>query len=168
MLIFIRRLDTPIVSDEPLPLLVLDHEQRRRTRQRTTRSDGVGVGIALPRGTVLRPGDILATEDDQRAQVRAAFELLSIAATADPFILARAAYHLGNRHTALQLGAGYLCYPHAPVLDLLCVRLGLAVSFEHRAFEPELLGHSAHDNSPEWHLSGGHQVATSTDPANRD
>ncbi len=147
MLIFIRRIDEPAIVDEPLPWIVLDHEQRRRTRQRVTLSDGTGVGIALPRGTVLRAGDVLATEQDQLAQVRAAAELLSIAATADLPSLARAAYHLGSRHTALQLGPGYICFPHDPVLDLLCVKLGLAVSFERRAFEPEVLGHSEHNHS---------------------
>ena len=44
--------------------------------------------------------------------VRAADESLSIAATADAHLLTRAAYHLGNRHVPLQIGADFVAYAH--------------------------------------------------------
>ena len=38
--------------------------------------------------------------------VRAAAQTLSVVHSDDPLLLARAAYHLGNRHIPVQLGAG--------------------------------------------------------------
>ncbi|MCB1767833.1 MAG: urease accessory protein UreE, partial [Candidatus Competibacteraceae bacterium] len=44
---------------------------------------------------------------------------------------------LGNRHVALQLGPGWLRYPHDHVLDDMTRELGLTVSREQAPFEPE-------------------------------
>jgi urease accessory protein len=52
--------------------------------------------------------------------VRAAVEELSCASTGDPHLLARAAYHLGNRHVALQVEPQRLLYQHDHVLDAWC------------------------------------------------
>ena len=41
-----------------------------------------------------------------------------------PRLLARAAYHLGNRHVALQVGAGWVRYQHDHVLDDMVRALG--------------------------------------------
>ena len=54
-----------------------------------------------------------------------------------PRALARAAYHLGNRHVALQIGAGWLRYGHDHVLDDMVRGLGLTVTVEQAPFEPE-------------------------------
>jgi urease accessory protein len=57
--------------------------------------------------------------------------------TADLRWLARAAYHLGNRHVALQIGEGWLRYKHDHVLDEMLHGLGLKVAVEQAPFEPE-------------------------------
>jgi urease accessory protein len=117
--------------------LTLPFEQRCKSRLRTRLDSGEEVGLFLPRGRVLRHGDRLRATDGRVVEVRAAPETVSTARTDDPLRLARAAYHLGNRHVALQLGAGWLRYLHDHVLDDLARALGLDVVCEQASFEPE-------------------------------
>jgi len=117
--------------------LILPFELRCKSRLRTTLDDGSEVGIFLPRGTVLRHGDCLLASDGRIVQVEAATEAVSTAFTDDQLLLTRAAYHLGNRHVALQIGPGWLLYQHDHVLDEMVEQLGLTVNTEHAPFEPE-------------------------------
>jgi urease accessory protein len=127
--------------------LTLAFEDRRKSRLRACLEDGREVAVLLPRGTWLHDGDYLR---DERAgvivEVKAAMERLSVARAADHHTLARAAYHLGNRHVPVQLGEDSVAYPHDHVLDDLVLALGLTVSCESRPFEPEAggYGHSHH------------------------
>ncbi len=87
-------------------------------------------------------------------QVQAALEGLSIVTARDPLELARAAYHLGNRHIAVQIGALRLAYLHDHVLDDMVRELGFQVAFSAEAFEPEAgaYGHGhAHLSHPHGH-----------------
>jgi urease accessory protein len=70
-------------------------------------------------------------------EIDAASETVSTVRSADHRWLARAAYHLGNRHVALQIGEGWLRYSHDHVLDQMLHGLGLAVTVEQASFEPE-------------------------------
>src|SRR5436190_22968999 len=100
------------------PLLTLGFEDRRRSRMRIRTDDGREAALLLPRGTVLRDGDRLRDpERDEVVTVRAAEQILSLVRTGDAVVLARAAYHLGNRHVPVQVGAGWLAYEHDHVLD---------------------------------------------------
>jgi urease accessory protein len=56
---------------------------------------------------------------------------------ADPFLLARACYHLGNRHVPLQIMPGELRYHHDHVLDDMLRQFGLEVTYASLPFEPE-------------------------------
>jgi len=69
--------------------------------------------------------------------VSAAPETVSTVRCAEPQLLARIAYHLGNRHVALQIGTGWLRYQHDHVLDAMVQGMGLNVSVEQAPFEPE-------------------------------
>ena len=117
--------------------LTLDFERRCRSRQRVVLDDGSAAILTLPRGTVLRDGDILGDADGRTLRICAAAETTSTAAHAEPGRLLRAAYHLGNRHVPIQIGPGWLRYRHDHVLDALCQGLGLAVEIAERPFEPE-------------------------------
>jgi urease accessory protein len=128
---------------EPTLTIPLDHEHRRRSRLRLMLAGGVEVGVNLPRGIVLRDGDRLRSEDGQTvARIKADAESLSVATTSDVHLLARAAYHLGNRHVPLQIETGRVLYPHDHVLDGLCRELGLVVRADRQPFEPELGGYA--------------------------
>jgi urease accessory protein len=132
---------TLLARDDPSEatlILSLDHHQRRRSRLRVVLPSGDAVGLALPRGVALKDGDRLRAEPSRAvARVRAAPEHVSVVETPDPHLLARAAYHLGNRHVALRVEPGRLIYPHDHVLDGLCRELGLHVTAQLLPFEPE-------------------------------
>ncbi len=117
--------------------LSLTYEQRSRSRLRARLDDGREVGILLPRGEALNDGDLLGDEQDEVIRIQAAAEAVSCAEVDDPLLLARAAYHLGNRHVALQIESGRLCWLHDHVLDAMVRGLGLSVSAEQAPFEPE-------------------------------
>jgi urease accessory protein len=119
------------------PSVTLTLEQRSRSRLRVVLDDGRPAGILLPRGTLLRDGDGLESADGLAVRVLAAAECLSEAETADPVLLARACYHLGNRHVALQIEPGRVRYPHDHVLNDLARGLGLRIRMVDAPFDPE-------------------------------
>jgi urease accessory protein len=124
-------------TEKPTGVLTLTFDQRRVSRLRAALDDGREASLMLLRGTILRDGDHLRGEDGVIALVRAAAESLSIAATNDAHLLTRAAYHLGNRHVPLQIGADTLAYAHDHVLDDMVRGLGLTVTSRQAPFEAE-------------------------------
>ncbi len=112
-------------------------DQRGRSRQRIRLDDGREVGILLPRGEVLRDGDLLGGEGGLVVRIVAAPEPLSCAESDNPLLLARACYHLGNRHVALQIEPGRLRWLRDHVLEEMVRGLGLAVSDVEAPFQPE-------------------------------
>jgi urease accessory protein len=123
-------------------VLTLGFEERRRSRMRIRTDDGREAALLLPRGTVLRDGDRLRDpERDEVVTVRAADQTLSLVRTGDAVVLARAAYHLGNRHVPVQVGAGWLAYEHDHVLDEMVEELGLSIETHLAPFEPEAGGY---------------------------
>ena len=80
--------------------------------------------MALPRGEVLRGGDMVVASDGRVFDVVAAPEKLLHVVCADATALARAAYHLGNRHVAVQVGDGFLRLAHNHVLETMLRGLG--------------------------------------------
>jgi urease accessory protein len=135
-------------------------DQRQRSRQRIRLDDGREAGILLPRGEVLRGGDLLAGDDGLAVRILAAAEPLSCAQTDDPLLLARACYHLGNRHVMLQIGPGRLSWLHDHVLDDMVRGLGLDVKRIEAPFDPEpgaYGGDPAHGHAHQGHGHGhGH------------
>ena len=131
-------------------LLVLPFELRQKSRLRTTVEGGEEIGLFLERGTVLRDGDCLMSDDGRVVRVAAADEDLMEARCGDAAALARAAYHLGNRHTPVQVGPGWLRFGADGVLAGMLRGLGAAVTTVRAPFEPEsgayAAGHHAHSS----------------------
>ena len=117
--------------------LVLPFEQRQKARQRARITEGFEVGIQLPRGTLLRGGDQLRAADGTVLQIVAAREPVSTVWSRDLRRLALVAYHLGNRHVALEIGTGWVRYLADHVLDGMVAQLGLTVIHHDEPFEPE-------------------------------
>jgi urease accessory protein len=117
--------------------LSLPFDQRSKSRFRAALSSGQDAAVIVPRGTVLRGGDALASSDGTLVQVLAAPEAVLFATAPDALTLLKGAYHLGNRHTPVELGADYVAILYDPVLADLLVLLGLAVQPAMRPFEPE-------------------------------
>jgi len=111
--------------------------QRTKSRLKVQLEDGRDAGLFLPRGQLLEHGTQLTTDDDFIVQVIAAKELVSTARCDDPTLFARGCYHLGNRHVPLQVEAGWCRFLHDHVLDEMLIGLGLEVTVEDAAFQPE-------------------------------
>ncbi|HVR63058.1 MAG TPA: urease accessory protein UreE [Polyangia bacterium] len=137
----------------PSGTVTLTFHDRRRSRLLAALDDGRELALMLPRGSVLRDGDRLRASDGAVVTVRAADESLSVARAPDPRLLARAAYHLGNRHVPVQVGDGLLAYLHDHVLDDMVRGLGLSVEARVAPFEPEAGafhgGAHHHDTDPD-------------------
>lgn len=117
--------------------LVLPFALRTKSRLRARLSNGEEAGLFLERGSVLRGGDLLKSDDDRIIEVVAAPEEVSTVHSDSAYQLARVSYHLGNRHVALQIGSGWVRYLHDHVLDDMVRGLGLTVIVEQAPFEPE-------------------------------
>jgi urease accessory protein len=136
----------------------LDWDVRQKSRFDTTDSLGRHLGVFLPRGTLLRGGDVLVAEDGSMVRVLAAPQaVLRISACpthGSPFDLTRAAYHLGNRHVPIELKPDHLKIEPDHVLADLLRAMHLIVNTVDEAFEPEGGAYSAATHAGHHH--GGH------------
>jgi len=138
-------------ADAVHDLLVLPYDQRERCRFRAHLASGEEVALFLARGTVLRDGELLTGEGGRVVRVVAAPEPTYMVRCVDATMLARCAYHLGNRHTQVQIGQGWLRIRIDPVLKEMVEGLGAQVDQELAKFEPEQgayaggHGHHHHD-----------------------
>jgi urease accessory protein len=146
MLRLTRRITAPASVSTTL---TLPFEQRTKSRLRVTLDDGSAAGLFLARGGTLRDGDCLASDDGIAVRVRAAPETVSTVRCADANLLARACYHLGNRHVPLEIASGLLRYQHDHVLDDMLRGLGLEVTVEQAPFEPEPGAYGGHGHAHE-------------------
>jgi urease accessory protein len=117
--------------------LVLPFDQRQKSRLLTALASGEPVGLMLDRGTVLRGGDCLRGDDGRVVRVVAADEALMEARCRDATGLARCAYHLGNRHTPVQVGDGWVRFAADDVLAGMARSVGATVAAIAAPFEPE-------------------------------
>jgi urease accessory protein len=117
--------------------MVLPWDQRERCRLRARLASGEEVALFLARGTVLRDGDLLSGEGGRVVRVVAAPEPTYLVRCVDAAMLARCAYHLGNRHTQAQVGPGWIRIRVDPVLKEMVLGLGAQVDEELAKFEPE-------------------------------
>jgi len=151
----------------------LDWDVRQKSRFDAVDSHGRTLGVFLPRGTVVRGGDVLVAEDGSMIRVEAAPQnVLVITPCSEhgsPFDLTRAAYHLGNRHVQIELQPDHLKIEPDHVLADMLRAMHLTVREAQDAFEPEggayaAGGHGhAHDHDEPGHVHGpgrGHDHAT--------
>jgi urease accessory protein len=126
--------------------LKLPFDSRQKSRLRTKLVSGEEVALMLPRGEILRGGDLVTASDGRVIEVLAEPEkLLHIESDA----LAKVAYHLGNRHVPVQVGKDFLRIAADHVLQEMVKKLGATVSGVEAPFEPEAGayagGHHQHD-----------------------
>lgn len=142
MLIFTQRLDRPANLSPPDLTLALTAEERSRSRHRFDHPSGTALFFQLPRGTLLQDGDWLQTEDGStRLQIQAKPEPVITLRSPHRLALLQAAYHLGNRHVALEVGEDalghYLRLQPDSVLEQMLHHRGLRVMAETLPFQPE-------------------------------
>ena len=121
--------------------VALDWDVRQKSRFAATDSAGRELGIFLPRGTLVRGGDVLVAEDGSLVRVIAAPQpVLVITHCANhgtAFDLTRAAYHLGNRHVPIELQPDHLKIEPDHVLADMLRAMHLIVKAQDLPFEPE-------------------------------
>ncbi len=149
------------------PSVMIDWDTRQKSRFEATDSLGRALGVFLPRGSVVRGGDVLVAEDGSLIRVEAAPQPVLRITTAPSanshWALMRAAYHLGNRHVPIELQADHLKIEPDHVLAELMRQMGMEVQEVQAAFEPEagaygysaLLGHD-HGHGHDGHLHTHH------------
>ncbi len=138
----------------------LDWDTRQKSRFEATDSQGRRLGVFLPRGSVVRGGDVLVAEDGSLIVAQAAPQPVLEVRAAQAFDLLRAAYHLGNRHVQLELQAELLKLEPDHVLAQMLRQMGLQVAEAQAAFEPEAgayaAGSHAHGHGHEHAHDQGH------------
>jgi len=138
------------------PSVELDWDVRQKSRFDATDSSGRALAVFLPRGTVVRGGDVLVAGDGSLIAVHAAAQPVQVVrhcgqhGTASDLL--KAAYHLGNRHVAVELRPDHLKFEPDHVHAAMLSRLHLIVSDETAPFEPE---------------GGAYQAEHAHDPAHR-
>jgi len=146
------------------PTVELDWDLRQRSRFEAVDSAGRALAVFLPRGTIVRGGDVLVAEDGSFVAVRAAPQPVLVvrhcAQHGSPLDLLRAAYHLGNRHVPLELQPDCLQLEPDHVLADLLRQQHLIVSTALAPFEPEAgayasRGHASHGHGH--HHDAGHE-----------
>ena len=124
-----------------LPTVELDWDVRCKSRFEAHDSLGRRWGVFLPRGTVVRGGDVLVGEDGSMIRVlpqaQPLMRVSACPAHGSPQDLVRAAYHLGNRHVQLELQPEHLQFEPDPVLADMLRRMHLIVKEVLAPFEPE-------------------------------
>lgn len=152
-----KRIADPGRHDE---VLELTWEYRQKSRLRTRLASGEEIGLFLERGSILRHGECLESDDGAVIRVQAAPEALMEARAKDARAFARCAYHLGNRHTPVEIGwdeaGGRLRFVADSVLAGMLAGLGAAVIELRAPFDPEPGAYAAahHSHSGEQKHTG--------------
>ena len=115
----------------------LPFDARSKSRLLITLDGGGQAALVVERGRLLRGGDRVRTQDGREVEIIAAVESLLEATSDDHASIARAAFHLGNRHVAVQVLPGRLRFLNDHVLEEMVKGLGLKVAAAQAPFEPE-------------------------------
>ncbi len=147
--------------------LKLPFDSRQKSRLRTQLASGEDVALMLPRGEILRGGDLVVASDGRVIEVIAQTERVLHITCSTPQNLTRAAYHLGNRHVPVQVGEAYLRIAADHVLEEMLKGLGAAIEAMDDAFEAEAgaYGGGGHRHNDDEQGHGGriHQYGAQPD-----
>ena len=117
--------------------VVLDAAERHRRRIVLTGERGTEFLLDLPHAAALRDGDGLVLEDGAIVRVAGKPEPLVEVAAASARALARLAWHIGNRHTDLQVVGDTLRIRRDHVLEDMLRGLGARLTPIEAPFDPE-------------------------------
>lgn len=125
--------------------VTLASDLRHRRRLAMQADEGFEFLLDLVHATYLKHGDGLALEDGRYIEVRAAPEPVLDIACDDAAHLARLAWHVGNRHLAVQvLADGTLRLADDYVIADMARHLGAKVRRHEAAFDPEPGAYAEH------------------------
>jgi urease accessory protein len=144
MLIFTQR-QTQNPNTAVALTLALTAAERSRSRHSWETEEGQTVLLRLPRGTILRDGDILQNETHSNIiKIIAKPEPVLTVTAPTPLLLLKAAYHLGNRHVPVEITPTYLRLSPDSVLRTMLEQLELEIQAEIQPFQPEMGAYGYH------------------------
>ena len=117
--------DAAAVAGKARDTLRLTWEERRWTRKRAVTTAGREVALALPTGTVLEPGDVLAVEEGWYLAVEARPEPVLVLFPESYEAAVRIAFDVGNRHFSMGADGDTLVVPDDTAMEDLVRRLGV-------------------------------------------
>ncbi len=135
--------------------LRLTWEERRWTRKRVVSSGGREVALALPTGSLLQPGDVLAATESWYLVIEGRPEPVLAVVARDRDEAVRIAFEVGNRHFPLAIDGDRLLVPDDTAMRQLLDRLGTAWTREEAVFSP--IGRSPHDHGAGTSALDGHR-----------
>jgi urease accessory protein len=121
--------------------IVMTSEERRWCRRRATTSGGREIALALPTGTTLEPGAIIAIGPDWYLEVEAAPESVLAVHPHDRIDAIRIAFEVGNHHFPLAIDGEELLVPDDTAMEQLLTRLGAHWKRGRAVFKPIARGH---------------------------
>jgi urease accessory protein len=134
---------------DAIDCVVLDAEERFRRRIMLTGERGIRFLLDLPQVTAFRDGDGLILEDGSVVCVVGKGEALVEVAAENAAALARLAWHLGNRHTEIEVVGDRLRMRRDHVLEEMLLGLGASLTHVEAPFDPE---RGAYDHGPGFHV----------------
>ncbi|MDE0297142.1 MAG: urease accessory protein UreE [Candidatus Poribacteria bacterium] len=134
------------VSSLERDVVKLDWESRQKCRQRLKSEAGREIGLALPTGTVLLPGNILYRDAEVEIVVEGAPEKVFVLRPESTEDYGLTCYQIGNLHRAIGFDNGAILVPYEPVLENQFCRLGFQYTIEERTFT-----HAARQSAPHAH-----------------
>ena len=120
--------------------VVLEAGERNRRRIVLTGERGAELLLDFAKPVALRDGDGLALDDGTLVLVAGAPEALVEISTASALDTVRLAWHLGNRHTEVQIADGRLRIRRDHVLEDMLRGLGAQLAPLSAPFDPEPSG----------------------------
>ncbi|HWV51085.1 urease accessory protein UreE [Pseudorhodoplanes sp.] len=142
--------------------VILDADDRQRRRIVLTGESGTKLLLDFDKPVMLRDGDGLVLDDGSVVLVSGLPEPLAEIAASSPRDFVRLAWHLGNRHTDVQIVGERIRIRRDHVLEDMLRGLGAAViaieaPFDPQATVPHAHGHGhghAHRDHPHHHHHG--------------
>jgi urease accessory protein len=128
--------------------IVLDAQDRHRRRVVFVGEKGSTYLLDLPKPAQLHDGDGLLLEDGSMVRVTGKPEPLVEISAENPRELARIAWHIGNRHTEVQLVGDKLRIRRDHVIEDMLRGIGATLTFLEAPFDPEsgAYDHSGHQH----------------------
>ncbi|WP_293759326.1 urease accessory protein UreE [uncultured Paraglaciecola sp.] len=117
--------------------VTLDQDTRKKARIKISTDQGQTLGVFMQRGHPLLVGEVLKTECGLLIEVKGKAEEVSTAIATNWMDFSRICYHLGNRHTSLQIGELWVRFKPDHVLEELAENYGLSIDRTAAVFEPE-------------------------------
>lgn len=134
--------------------VVLDADDRNRRRIVLTGEEGTQVLLDFEKPVTLRDGDGLVLEDGSIVQVCGQPESLIEITPSSPQDFVRLAWHIGNRHTDVQIVGERIRIRYDHVLEEMLKGLGASLTPLEAPFDPE--GGAGHDHPHDSHHGHHH------------